>query len=223
MKPMRTDDPSQGQMLVAVMVNLFLDAGLSILAYAAFRLLGYSPFVALVAGTVVAGLRASYVIVRRRQVDPFAVFMLGIFAVGLLLSFFTGSPRFLLVKESFGTGAAGLAFVLTCLRGKPLAYHAAQRVAAPTANERAAWAELWETEPTFRRRFTVMSLVIGGALLVEALIRIPLIFVLPIDVMAVLSPVLTPVVITAASFWSIRYGSRTERVIAAEHAARQHQ
>lgn len=213
------DDPSKGQMIGALMVNLFLDAGLAILAYAAARLLGYSPFVALIAGTVVAGLRVVWVVVRERKVDPFAVFMMGIFAIGLVLSLVTGSARFLLVKESFGTGAAGLAFVLTCLRGKPLAYHASQRVAAPTVEERDAWARLWQTEPIFRQRFRTMSLVIGGALLVEALVRIPMIYVLPIDAMAVLSPILTPVVITLASIWAVHYGTATEDVLAEAHQA----
>ena len=115
------DEPTQGQMLRATIVNLVWDAGLSVLVYVGFRLAGASPFVALVAGAVVALARAGWVLARRREVDPFALFMVGIYVVGLATSFLTGSPRFLLAKESFGTAAAGLAFVLTCLRGKPLA------------------------------------------------------------------------------------------------------
>lgn len=214
-----SDDPSKGRMIGTLMANLFLDAGLAILAYGVARLLGYSPFVGLIAGTVVAGLRVVWVVVRQRKIDPFAVFMMGIFALGLVLSLVTGSPRFLLAKESFGTGAAGLAFVLTCLRGKPLAYHASQRVAAPTVEERDAWARMWTAQPIFRSRFRTMSLVIGGALLVEAVVRVPLIYVLPIDVMAVLSPVLTPVVITLTSIWAVHYGSATELAIAKAHQA----
>ena len=68
----------------------------------------------------------------------------------------------------FVAAAAGLAFVVTCLRGKPLAYYASQRVAAPTDAERSEWSGFWATEPVFRRRFRVMSLVIGGALLADA-------------------------------------------------------
>lgn len=217
--PPPDSDPSKGQMIGAVMVSLFLDAGLAVLAYGVARLLGFSPFVGLVAGTVVAGLRVTWVVIRQRRLDPFAVFMLGIFVLGLVLSLVTGSPRFLLVKESFGTGAAGLAFVLTCLRGKPLAYHASQRVAAPTVAERDQWAQLWVDEPIFRRRFRTMSLVIGGALLVEALVRIPLIYALPIDAMAVLSPLLTPVVVTLTSIWAVHYGTATPDVIARDHQA----
>ncbi len=210
-------DPSQRQLVSATVVTLFLDAGLSVIAYGVARLAGASPFTALVVGALVALARAVWVLVRRRQVDPFALFMVGIYVVGLLTSFFTGSPEFLLVKESFGTGAAGLAFVLTCLRGKPLAYHASARIAAPTAEERTEWEQLWATEPVFRRRFVVMSLVIGGALLAEAAVRIPFVYLVPIDVMAVVSPILTPVVITVVSIWAVHYGTATQAAVAASH------
>lgn len=218
--PATRDEPTSGEMMRATVVTLFLDAGLSVLAYVAFRVAGASPFSALVAGAVVALARAGWVLARRRQVDPFALFMVGIYVVGLALSFLSGSPRFLLVKESFGTAVAGLAFVLTCLRGKPLAYHASARVAAPTPEERAEWEVLWTTEPTFRHRFVVMSLVIGGALLAEAAVRIPFVFVLPIDVMAVVSPVLSPVVLTLVCVWAVHYGQRTPEVLRAEHEGR---
>ena len=213
-------EPSSGQLLGATVVTLFLDAGLSVVGYGIARLAGASPFLALVVGALVALARAGWVLLRRREVDPFALFMVGIYVVGLVTSFFTGSPRFLLVKESFGTGAAGLAFLLTCLRGKPLAYHASARVAAPTPEERVEWEGLWTTEPTFRHRFVVMSLVIGGVLLAEALVRIPFVYVLPIDVMAVVSPVLTPVVITLVCVWAVHYGQRTPEVLRAEHEGR---
>lgn len=210
-----TSEPTRGQLLRAVMAGLFLDAGLSVAAYAIARLLGAPVFTALLAGTVAAALRVLWVVLRQRKIDPFAIFMMVIFGVGLLLSFWTGSPRFLLVKESFGTGVAGLAFVTTCLFGKPLAFHASARVAAATPDERAQWDDLWQTEPIFRRRFMIMSLVIGGALLFEALVRIPLVFVAPYDVMAVVSPFFTPVVVTATAWWSIHYGTGTEAAVEA--------
>ncbi len=211
-------EPTTRQLMRATVTTLFLDAGLSVLAYAGFRLAGASPFTALVAGAVVALARAGWVLARRREVDPFALFMVGIYVAGLATSFVTGSPRFLLVKESFGTAAAGLAFVLTCLRGKPLAFHASARVAAADPHERAEWEQLWVTEPVFRHRFVVMSLVIGGVLLAEAAVRIPFVFLLPVDVMAVVSPILTPVVITLTSVWAVRYGTGTEAAVKAAHA-----
>ena len=78
----------------AVIVDLFLDAGLAVFAYAVARLLGYSPFVALIAGTVVAGLRVVSVVVRRRKVDPFAVFMMAILGSGSCCRWSPGARGF---------------------------------------------------------------------------------------------------------------------------------
>lgn len=204
-------------MLRATLTVLLLDAGLAAGAYGIVRVAGGSVLVALVVGAVVSLARAGWVTARSGTVDLFAIFMVGIFTVGLALSLWSGSPRFLLVKESFGTGAAGLAFVLTCLHGRPLAFYASQRIAAPTPADRAGWDQLWAGEPVFRRRFRVMSLVIGGALLAEALARVVLVFLVPADVVVGVSAIMVPAVLTAVSFWAVGYGRRNEAAIEASH------
>jgi hypothetical protein len=199
-------DPSP----LSVIWTLFLDSGLSVGSYAVLRWLGESTYTALLTATIVAGIRAVYVIVRRREADAFALFMLFVFAMGLGLSFVTGSVDFLLVKESFGTGLVGLAFLITCLFGKPLMYYTSQRFAATTPDERARWQGLWQTTPSFRRHFRFMSIVWGVVFLGESLIRIPFVFLLPHDVMAVVSPLVTPVMITLLLVWTFRRAARYE-------------
>lgn len=200
-------DPSP----LSVIWTLFLDSGLSVGSYLVLRWLGESAYTALLTATIVAGIRAVYVIVRRREADAFALFMLFVFAMGLALSFVTGSVDFLLIKESFGTGLVGLAFLITCLFGKPLMYYTSQRFAATTPDERARWQGLWETTPSFRRHFRFMSLVWGVVFLAESLVRIPFVFVLPHDVMAVVSPLVTPVMITLLLIWTFRRAAHYER------------
>src|SRR5262245_62016267 len=92
--------------LVAILRSLLWDVGLSLAAYFVAHRLGASDYVALLAGSVAALARMLYVAARARKFDMFAAVMLGVFLVGLGLSFLTGSPKFLLVKESFGTGIA---------------------------------------------------------------------------------------------------------------------
>lgn len=194
----------------SVIWTLFLDSGLSILSYALLRWAGESTYVSLLTATIVAGLRAVYVVVRRREADAFVIFMMFVFGVGLGLSFLTGSQNFLLVKESFGTGLVGLGFLVTCLFGKPLMYYTSQRFAATTPDERARWQGLWETVPGFRRHFRFMSAVWGVVFLFESTVRIPFVFILPTDVMAVLSPLVTPIMITLLLVWTFRYSARHE-------------
>lgn len=198
---------------------LLWDVGLSLGAYYGARALGFSPYVALLAGTVAAGLRVGYVALRSRKLDGFAAFLLGVFGVGLGLSFVTGDARFLLVKDSFTTAVAGLIFLGTCVFGRPLVFYAAKRATSGNAEREAAWEERWASEPGVRRTFLMLSLGWGFGLLAEAVVRIPLVYLLSIDVMAGLSTVIQVAAFALLTVWTIAYIKRA-RAHAAERGDR---
>ncbi|MBE1611372.1 intracellular septation protein A [Actinopolymorpha pittospori] len=207
-----------------VILSLVWDVGLSIGAYYLCRALGASTYVSLLVGTLVAGVRVAYVAIRARHFDAFAGFMVGVFGIGLILSFLSGDDRFLLLKDSFGTAAAGLAFLGSCVIGRPLIYYAAQRFAAPTPQGREQWEALWATSAPFRRTFVVLSAVWGIGLLVEAAVRVVLVYVLPVDVMAGLSSVLSIAAFALLMTWNMWYSRRAQargraRAAAAAEAA----
>jgi hypothetical protein len=187
------------------------DAGLPTAAYYATRQIGGSAFVSLLAGTAVAGLRVGYVAVRAHRLDAVAGFLLAIFGIGLALSFMTGSARFLLAKDSIPTAVAGLIFLGTCVAGRPLSYAWGMRMMARTPQKQHRWASMWRTEPAFRRVFYVVSLTWGCSLLLEAAIRLPLVYVLPIDAMAGLSSVISVVAVAVLAAWTVWYARRVQR------------
>ncbi|MFD8820708.1 hypothetical protein ACFV23_56870, partial [Streptomyces sp. NPDC059627] len=82
---------------------LFFDVGLSVIAYFVAELLGASNYVALLAGTVVSGLRVLWVAVRQRKADPFAVFLLALFGSGLALIFTTRDTPFINAHDAGGS------------------------------------------------------------------------------------------------------------------------
>jgi hypothetical protein len=188
-----------------IAASVFWDAGLSLIAYFVMRALGQSEYLALLAGSVAALLRVLFVAVKNRKFDVFAGFMMAVFAVGLSLSLLTGDPKFLLLKESFGTAAAGLLFLGSCVIGRPLIFHAAKRIAAPTPEQDTEWEQRWANLPGFRRPFTVMSAVWGCGLLAEAIVRVPLVFLLPTDVMVVGSTVMFLATMAGLAIWNGRY------------------
>jgi hypothetical protein len=192
--------------------SLFADVGLAVLAYYGARLIGLSEYTALLAGTVVSGLRLAWVALRSRRLDPFAVFMMVLFGAGLALTFATGDARFVLVKDSFTTGLAGLMFLGSALVGRPLSYYAAQRFAGPAGA--AAVRERW-SDPRARRAFGQSSLVWGLGLLTESLARLPLIYLLPLDVAVGASTVLQVVAYSALIAYTLRFGKRMRAAAAA--------
>jgi hypothetical protein len=195
------------------------DVGAPLVGYYALHLLGASDWVALLVATLVAGLRLVWVAVRTREVTWFAAVMLAVFGLGLALAFVGGDPRFLLVKDSFGTALVGLVFLGSLFAGKPLTLSAFQTWQPRQAAE---MEEYYRTIPPVRHTFRLSAVVWGVGLLLEAAVRIPLIYLLPVDVMVGVSTAMMVTVIVGLSIWNGWYGSRTgpkAREWAQEHHA----
>ncbi len=186
--------------------GLLWDVGAPLVGYYALHLLGASDWVALLVATLAAGLRLAWVALRDRQVTWFAAVMLAVFGLGLALAFVGGDPRFLLLKDSFGTGLVGLVFLASLFAGKPLTLSAFQTWQPGRARE---MEEHYRTIPMVRRSFRVSSTVWGVGLILEALARIPLIYTLPVDVMVGVSTAMMVTVIVGLSAWNAAYGART--------------
>ncbi|MDT7557344.1 MAG: hypothetical protein QOI68_1814 [Pseudonocardiales bacterium] len=189
-----------------MVTSMAWDLGPSVAAFYGARALGCSDYVSLLAGTVASAARLAWVAVRDRRVDPFALFLMVLFGVGLALTFITGDARFAVLKDSLTSFLAGIFFLGSCALHRPLAYHAAQRFAGPAG---AAGIRARYGEPLVRRRYYVSSLVWGGGLLVESLLRVPLVFLLPIDGAVAASNVLMAVTYTVLISWTIRSARRT--------------
>ncbi|NUR95972.1 MAG: hypothetical protein HOV67_12035 [Kribbellaceae bacterium] len=179
--------------------GLLLDVGLPAVVYYGAHALGYSIETSLIAAGVGALLRVAYVAIAHRRLDVIAAVVGGTFAIMLAISLLTNDPRVLLAKESVVSGVAGVLLVGSCLVGRPLVYVLARKF--KTAPD---WDDRWQHERAFRRRFTTLSLIFGGVLLVDALGRLVLILALPVDTMANLSPVLhlaTLALLGGAGLW----------------------
>ncbi|MFI9384287.1 VC0807 family protein [Kutzneria sp. NPDC052558] len=205
-------EKTESPRVATILSSLLVDVGVPALAYFVAHWLGASDFVALLTGSVVALLRTLFVAVKDRKFQLFSAFMVGVFTVGLVLSFVTGDARFLLVKESAGTFVAGVAFLVSCLFGKPLIYFAALRM---QPGREAEFAQRWQELPGFRRTFYTMSLVWGVGLVIEALVRVPLVFLLPIEVMVTVSTVMLVVAFVLLAVWTRWYVGRRQARLAA--------
>lgn len=166
---------------VLVMVRgLAWDVGLPVATYYALHLLGFSDWIALLAASGVAAARIVWSAIRERKLNQFATVMLMVYGLGFALAFVTGDPRTLLLKSSFVTGAVGAVFLASAIHGKrPMTLSAAQTFAPAKS---AVLAELYRTDPDVRRGFRLTSTVWGVGLLAEAVLRVPLVYLLPIDI-----------------------------------------
>ncbi|MFG1684446.1 VC0807 family protein [Nonomuraea sp. NPDC049269] len=185
----------------------------SVAAYYLLRALHMSEYAALLSATAVGLLRTAYVGARERRLDGYAAFMCLIFGLGLVLSFVTGDERLMLAVKSITTAVIAAVLVATCVTGRPAAFPLAKRFGAEDAATAARWDALYLAEPTFRRIYFVMTLTWAAAFLTESVIRIPLIYLLPVDVMAGLSTVLLLGTLALIAVWSAWYGKRGEAAL----------
>ncbi len=190
------------------MLGLVVDIGLPLVAYYALHALGAVDWVALLAATAAAGVRLVAVAVWTRRVSWFAAIMLAMFGVSLALAFVRGDPRFLLLKDSFTTAALGLVFLLSLLGKQPLTLAGAQTWRPALARELAA---LYDRDPAARRAFRASALGWGAGLLAEAVARVPLIYLVPVDVMVGLSTGMMIAAMVALAGWNALYIAQVAR------------
>ncbi|OXM57302.1 hypothetical protein CFP71_08875 [Amycolatopsis thailandensis] len=135
-----------------------------------------------------------YRAIRRRSIDTLAIFVLAIFAVSVGVSFVTGSPRFMLAKAGWFTGAVGAAFLISLLFTRPLAFGMGRSMLAksPWADTLRVteWNELWPRHGWFRRAWRVATVLWGVALLADAAGRVLMAYALPVDAVPALGAAL---------------------------------
>lgn len=182
--------------------GLVADIALPLIAYYTVRGLGSSTWAALLAATAAGGIRLIAVALWTRQFSWFSAIMLMFFGVGLAVAFIGGDPRFLLLKDSFSTGLLGAMFLFSLVTRRPLALAAAE---AARPSHAADLDHLYRAGRPGRRAFRTSTLVWGLGLLSEALVRVPLVYMLPVDLMVGLSTAMMIGCMAALAGWNVVY------------------
>ncbi len=198
----------QGSPWRSISTSLLFDAALPFAAYHVLKGQGVSTVAALsLAGVFPAG-GVMLGFIRRRTVDGFGVLVLAAITVGVATSLISSNARFILTKESFFTGAFGVAMLGSLFVRRPLTFYFARRFRAgddPEARRR--WDDLWQYE-SFRRANRLMTVVWGMAFMVEAAVRVVMAYTLPVSVVQAVGSVMAFAVVAALMAGSTAYGRR---------------
>ena len=193
------------------------DVGLPLVGYYALHLLGVADWPALLVATALAAVRIVWVAVRERSLNLFATIMLVLFGFGVVLALLTGDVRILLLKNSFVTAALGLLFLGTVVWGTPLTLAASQSF-QPARREELR--HEYDTDPLVRHGHRVSSTTWGAGLLAEALVRVPLVYLLPVSVMVGVGEVLSIGTLAGLVAWTVWYARRLGAREAAARSSR---
>ncbi|MFJ9611541.1 VC0807 family protein [Kitasatospora sp. NPDC101176] len=178
----------------SLLLGVAWDVVVPIAVYYGLRAGGVSVFVALLAGAVLPALTTAVQWQRTRSLEGMAGFIAGTMLLGVAAALVSGSPRFLLAKDGWLTGVAGLWFLASIRARRPLLFHAGRPLLEGRfRSDGTSWDVLWEREPAFRRIWRVSTAIWGVAMLLDAAARIVMAYTLPVDTVPGLGALLWPV------------------------------
>lgn len=158
-----------------------------------------------------------------RRLDALSlVSLLGI-ALSLLALLLGGSPRLLLVRESLITGVLGLLALTSLLARRPVLYHLAEATLRREGGDALARFQQRQAHPAVQQALRTMTLVWGGGMLLEAVLRSSLAWTLPIAHYLAVSPFILYGSFALLGVWTARFRrqlkQRLEQQAAQEVAA----
>lgn len=149
---------------------------------------------------------------RSRKIDALSILSLAGIALSFAIFAFGGSPKALLVRESFIIGATGVLFVVSALIGRPLMFALLQGImqsmpAGETGMLSRAREELdsFSDAPWFRSLMTTMTVVFGLFGIAEMAARIALAVALPTERFLLVAPIVRYAVAGVGMAWMFFY------------------
>ncbi|MGX1306230.1 hypothetical protein AB7M35_000950 [Amorphus suaedae] len=174
---------------------------------------GLSTVMALAIGALFPVASIIVTALAEQRVQAIGIIVLAATGASILGSFVLDDPVLLLAKGSLITGIVGLVFGVSLMLKRPLVYYIAT---SDSAEARSEGEVLWEIEPRYRRAMRTLTLAWTIALFVEAIVRLILIPLLPLEVFLPVSETMWIAVFGLMTAWSWRYGRRVIGPIMAE-------
>jgi uncharacterized membrane protein (DUF485 family) len=206
------EKPNFRPLIVSLFVNIVLPAlAIQVLTHAGVTLL-----YAIVAGGVFPLADLALSIRKRGRADAIAVLSLVILIGSAIIALFGNDPRYALVRDSALTSIAGLFFLASLLRPRPIMYELS-REAMPGATKE-LWEERWAHRPVFRRTMRVLTIAWGVGLLLDSLARVLLALVLAPAVTVIVSPLVAVAVFGGLMVLTVVYIRAVRRSATLLHA-----
>jgi hypothetical protein len=202
---------------------LLFDVALPVGLYYLLSGTGMADTPALIVSGLVPFTRSVLGMLRAGKPDYLAVMVAAVFVLSLALVAVTGSPKFVLAKESFGTALIGLWSLASAWTARPMTYYTARPILTrgrPAAL--ACWSRLADNSAEFCAVQRRLAIFWGIGLLAEAAVRVGIVMRFSVHVAAGLVNAAAVVIIVILCLLSGPLGGvRLQRLLAAELAAGQ--
>ena len=187
------------------MIAVF-DIGAPLAAYNLLRSAGLSAITALVLSGVFPAMGLAARAIMHRRVDAVGAVVLAGILVGTVAGLVTHSARLVLLEGSVPTAVFGLACLGSLRARRPLIFSIALEFNGPETAKGREFTSLWRHEE-FRRLFRVITAVWGASFLVEAALRVVIVYSTATATALALSKVTPFIWAGIMMVWTFAYGA----------------
>jgi hypothetical protein len=189
---------------------VIVDIAAPLAAYSLFRSAGMTAVTALVLSGVFPALGVVVGVIRHRRLDIVGALVLAGIAVGTAFGLTSHSARLVLTEGSVPTAVFGVACLGSLFTPRPLMFGLALQFTGPDTARGREMTGLWQYEG-YRRVFRVITAVWGVGFLLEAALRVVIVYSTSTGT-ALATSTVTPFLWTAAlSAWTVAYGVRQKK------------
>jgi uncharacterized membrane protein len=191
------------------MIAVF-DIGGPLAAYNLLRSAGLSAVTALVLSGVFPAVGLAARAIMNRSVDAVGAVVLAGILVGTLAGLITHNARLVLLEGSVPTAVFGLACLGSLRTRRPLIFSIALEFNGPETAKGREFTSLWRHEE-FRRLFRVITAVWGVSFLVEAALRVVIVYSTSTSTALALSKVTPFIWAGVLMAWTFAYGAHHKK------------
>ncbi|MGH9475407.1 MAG: VC0807 family protein [Terriglobales bacterium] len=197
------------RILRGIISSVAWNAIVPVLLYEAAKLYWHaSEFRALALSTLYPVAEGIWGLAREQEMDPIAGLVLFGILVSLAAITVGGTPRLLLIRESYATGAIGMACFVSLALPRPLMFYFGRYFFAGRDPQiRTNFNRSWELKEV-RRGNRLVTLVWGIVFTGELGLQVVLVYALSAAAVLVVSPLILGVFTIATIVWTLAYAGR---------------
>jgi hypothetical protein len=191
------------------MIVIF-DVAAPLAAYSVLRSAGLTAVTALLLSGVFPALGVTIGVIQNRRLDIVGALVLAGIAVGTVLGLVSHSTRLLLIEGSVPTAVFGVACLGSLWRRHPLMFSFALEFTGPDTAKGREMTRLWPYEG-YRRVFRIITAVWGAGFLLEAALRVVIVYNTSTGTALASSKVMPFLWGAVLSAWTVGYGARQKK------------
>jgi hypothetical protein len=201
---------------------VIIDVAAPLIVYSLLRSAGMSTVTALVLSGVFPALGVAIGVIQHRRLDVVGALVLAGILVGTVLGLISHSARLVLMEGSVPTAIFGLACLGSLWTRRPLMYGFSVEFIGPDTAKGREMISLWQYEG-FRHIFRIITAVWGVGFLLEAALRVAIVYKTSTGTALSLSKVTPYIWIGVFMAWTFAYGryqgKKGQRIMAAAAVA----